>query len=417
MKNFKSLSEFQKYFQTSLGKGMSRELLLGFFLEFKRYIRSSSVLTSIITIESRYNNLFESHRKGTLTYDYFSAKKAGVVESLLSLISELNLDDIYLSDKDVILAQALHKLKQRKEGKKNNLGIAPERTILREAIKEADFDEEKATRLNLVNCDRKEPNQLYWEGFEKKEKEPFQFYFINGCSSQQPQSLAERVIYELEKEKEEEGDEGAILSELKGDSQRIKFIEFPLKATLKRSQKALKNYFANRFKIQNKSLEEFIKEEIIKYDSYDYIKTVFISDISQWNRHTAKYLDWMIDKFKDNRTNAPSFIFYIIFHMDDLHLNRSQYKDIIAELEKLAIKHSKTTTLIDNLKTVPVHLVEVWIKKMGELRPAKIDDLILKLAYTLATEEKQKRFHEKGEFDMSDVELFQEEVMDVLNSQ
>jgi hypothetical protein len=33
------------------------------------------------------------------------------------------------------------------------------------------------------------------------------------------------------------------------------------------------------------------------------------------------------------------------------------------------------------------------------------------------TPEKQKRFEEKREFDMSDIELFQEAVVDYLNSQ
>jgi hypothetical protein len=58
-------------------------------------------------------------------------------------------------------------------------------------------EEEDMGPLFLVNCDRKKMRNKFWNAFDDKEEESFQFYFISACPTQMPPSFAERMVYEL----------------------------------------------------------------------------------------------------------------------------------------------------------------------------------------------------------------------------
>ena len=53
--------------------------------------------------------------------------------------------------------------------------------------------------LSLVNCDRIVPIRKFNSNFEAKKvlKQPFQFYFLCGCPDEMPDSIGERIVYEI----------------------------------------------------------------------------------------------------------------------------------------------------------------------------------------------------------------------------
>lgn len=412
MKNFNSLTDFQQHFI----KLISEKSLKEFFNLFPPFLRSDTeVYNSIVLIESNYNTAAREYRVGTITPDRFDSKKANTKAGLIAYINELSINDIYLSGKDASQREATFEEIHRKKGDDFNLNPKAAKSILRQAIAEAHFDEdETAGILNRVNCNREKANQLYWEEFEEKEGTPFQFYFINACPTQHPKSFAERVIYELISFYLDDNDE-AILMETKADGQRIKFEDLPIHPVLKINQKALIKHFSKRFDIQKKSIKEFIQEDLTQLQ-YDYITTVFELNISKWNKRTISFLEWIIETFQHDDNDLPTFIFYFVFHMDNLHNQPNKHKNILDNLEGLTRKYPESATLISNLSPVPKNLVGDWIRDMGVDNQVIIDDLIEKLSWTLKPE-KHRIFKEQGKFDMARIILFQELVMDVLDDQ
>ena len=118
---------------------------------------------------------------------------------------------------------------------------------------------------HLVNCNREQTKDVFWNAFDLKQEKPFQFYFISACPTQMPISFAERMIYELQYEEE------TILFRLnKGDTNRVKIMDLPIGRNLEICQKKFKKTFAEIFNFRpEESFDNFIKVGIpkLKYDA------------------------------------------------------------------------------------------------------------------------------------------------------
>lgn len=266
----------------------------------------------------------------------------------------------------------------------------------------------------LVNVNRLPPRDRFWEAFDAKAdaRNPFQFYYVVACPSQQPNSFAERMIYELViEELEEEMD--AINYVRQSDSRRVQVEDLPLGRNLRNSQREFKKYFARRFGLMDSEtlFEDYIKTGLPKLD-YQYVATVFDLNASRWDDSFMNdYLQWIVDVFSDTHEAVPTFLFFFAIFLRDAHVDPlpPDERKIVNSIQTLINKNPKRSTLINQLGPVSTGDVADWLRELGEHNESKIADLV-KLIVAGLPEDKKRKFEASQLLDMSDVERFQEVV-------
>lgn len=415
MRDFTNILEFQLHFKNSLKESIDKE----FFKNIGIYIKPQSQANKdLILLESRYNAAVKKEMRGLATQEVSDVSLTTFVNNAFYFIDSIKEKDIHLTYKAALLAFAKQQQQFHDENNKHNLGASKAWSILKYVIQNLEIDEEEDFgELQLVNVNRQKSQEQYWEIFNERVEDriPFQFYFINACPSQQPQSLAERFIYELIDYYLDEDDEG-ILLERNDKNTRIRFEELPQGPVLKISQRKFEKYFSSRFDLGKKKLKDFITNELSNFGNYEYITTVFELNASKWNKSTRQYLEWIIETF-EAKDETPTFIFFFVLYMKDAHIQLStKYKNIVDTLEGLSVKYNESVSLLSDIRPVEKMYVEDWIRDRGERNQTKIDEVLEILHYTMPTEPKRKRYEKEGKLDMSDIEIFQQEVYDVVNN-
>lgn len=294
--------------------------------------------------------------------------------------------------------------------------------------------------IHLVNCNRQSVVTAFWDAFEQySQKElPFQFYFIPGCPTQQPNSFSERLVYEIILDELEE--EASAINYVSGiDSRRVKKEKLPLRRNLKNSQKAFKKYFSMRFGLDQRKVrfEDYIETGIPKLE-YDFVASVFEVNANDWSlTMMPKYMKWLFDTFKGQNAHIPTFVFFIVVNIRNLHdvLPKNLAKEqptgrkVIQSLsQKLKGKEQKvfhsilnlvkqnpaSSTLIAPLYPISVEYLEDWIRGLGETNQSRIDDAVDQIVSGLK-EDKKARFYKDRILDMADIEVFQKMVYDWAN--
>ena len=156
-------------------------------------------------------------------------------------------------------------------------------SVLSDKIERLDIDTEIG-EIHLVNCNREKVRNRFWDAFDEflDQENPFQFYYLLACPSQQPTSFGERMIYELIDE-ELDGELSAISYVNRTDSSRVRIEDLPIGRNLRNSQKDFKKYFTRRFGIDT-SFEDYLQTGLPKLEKkYEYIVTVFDINASKWN--------------------------------------------------------------------------------------------------------------------------------------
>lgn len=279
-------------------------------------------------------------------------------------------------------------------------------TLLSQKIEQLNV-EEMMGEIYLVNVDREEMKDRFWEEFDERENLPFQFYFVSACPSQMPPSFAERMIYELIIEELDE-DLNAIYCERKEKENRIKIYDLPIGRKLEYCQKAFKKHFSQRFNfLDTSSFDSFIKTGIPRLE-YKYVSLVFEIHERKWKNHFQNYFQWLIDSFCNTNADVPKFLFFFVFYIENLHKEerlRVEQTKIIKTLTELAKKNEKAT-LLTPLTPVSIQDLKAWLIEIGERNDTKIADVLDVLVKGLRPE-KQKHFKQYQQLDMSDIEILQ----------
>ncbi len=266
--------------------------------------------------------------------------------------------------------------------------------------------------LYLVNCNRSEVVNDFWDSFDdhQERSNPYQFYFLLACPSQQPDSFGERMVYELRKDELKKHPE-AILFKRRSDGKRVAFDELPMGRNLVRSQNAFKTYFSERFGLHqaNSSFEEYLDTGLPTM-GFEYVTLTFEIQAGDWNSKLMKdYLQWLIDTFSEAHDHVPTFWFmFVIFiknaHKEDLS---KRYKKIIEEVNSLVESRPEKSSLLTPLEPVEMDYLEEWLLKVDEENSAsKIEDL-LKTFIDCLPEEKKKQAKENEMLDMTDIQRLQ----------
>ena len=290
--------------------------------------------------------------------------------------------------------------------------------------------------VHLVNCNRYDHLNYFWDAFEQysEGQNPFQFYFTLSCPTQQPNSFSERMIYELIIEELEDETEG-INYVTETDSRRVKKEKLPFRRNFANSQKAFKKYFSQRFGLDqiNIDFESYIETGLPKL-SYKYIASVFEVNAEDWNLKTMpKYINWLLDTFDKRHQDVPTFLFFFVINIRDLHqklprginqieknarqsiinllissLNGRDQK-VFESIANIVKQKPQQTTLITPLLPVAAIDFENWLRDIGEVNQSKIDDAIQNIVKGLK-QDKKIMYSKNKKFDMTDIEVFQEMV-------
>jgi len=272
------------------------------------------------------------------------------------------------------------------------------------------------SQLHLVNCDRTAEFRTLKRALRDRgtQGERFQFYFINACPMQRPQSFAERTILELLHNLDEEEAQAMLVRRLP-HTQRLKVEELPFDFMgLVASKKRLARYFAERFDFHERiePVEDFLRACIGKMKGYRYIAFIFRIDANDWEPFFPEYLQWVMDTFSSISEECPTCLFFFPVWVRNLHDAPPQaLREVADAVAQLGETQNAVSTVISPLTPVPKDQVGDWFVEFGEPDAAKVDELIL---LTLQREKsalaRVDRFLQQAQVDMYDVEALQEAV-------
>lgn len=326
----------------------------------------------------------------------------------------LSLDQEFKLEEDIIAIEA--QVEDLRKQVANAYGLDSEsgQTVLADKIRQLSITGDIGD-IHLVNCNRETAADRFWEAFDLKldSEIPFQFYFVPACPTQQPDSFTERMIIEIILDELDE-EEDAILC-LRGADNRLMLEDLPLGRNLKRSQKAFSKYFSQRFELGERTMEQYLDTGLPKLE-YDYVATVFEVFAEKWKDFTDEYLNWIIEQFKSPNDDVPTFLFFFVVYIYDIHKEtvKDEYDEIYAKLQALQIKHREITTMMKQLKPVSRQLVESWVRDLGERNQSKVGDVVDTLIRGLK-QEARKQYDNEQTLNMTDIERFQELVYKIAN--
>ena len=271
--------------------------------------------------------------------------------------------------------------------------------------------------LQLVNCDRRAPHNQFKRAFKAKitAKQPVQFYFISGCPNEMPNSLAERIVYEIIEDESLELNGSIDFPFSEGTFKRVKIENLPLSiADVAASKKKFKEYIQKRFAFADAdTFERFIETGIPKLP-YAYVATVFQITESDWEDAEVEmfdYLQWLMDTFQTAHPKVPTFLFLFALHFRNLDSPKKVNDTTLSILQNLdAFCKKNDTTLFRGLEPIKDLHFEDWLSRLGVVNPNDIEALTNAMSDGLKPENKlsidgARRFY------MKDVEPVQMKVI------
>lgn len=267
--------------------------------------------------------------------------------------------------------------------------------------------------LYLVNCDRSEVVFDFWDSFEDHQERhnPFQFYFLLACPTQQPDSFSERMVYELRKEELKNRPE-AVLFKRRSDGKRVAFDELPMGRNLVKAQNAFKTYFSERFGLHqaNTSFEEYLSTGLPTL-GFEYITLTFEIQAGDWNPRMMKdYLQWLVNIFKDAHEQVPTFWFMFVIFIKNAHKEGlpKRFQQVVDDVRAVVDATPEKSTLLTPLEPVEVEFLQEWLLKIDEENSAsKIEDLI-KTFIDCLPEDKKLEAQNNEMLDMTDIQRLQQ---------
>lgn len=303
---------------------------------------TSELLDEFIILNQSFNAIERQFNKQLVSLEDYNINKNRIVNGLMAFIrDELTAQDLSLSFGVTATAQK----------------TPPLSTI----IKEMGF-KKPLNKAVLVNCDRHEANDIFCEFFSEKDDTPYQFYFILGNSEQLPHRFGERLIYTIIDEFTDNSEtainfqrEDDYISEVLVNRAMIE--ELPAKLKCELSKQAFKRYCDERFTLGDTTLEDFIAVKS-KQLAFEYIAFVFEYDKRVWNAEMLSYFEWLIQTFRQNRTDKPTFLFFFIIKTDSF----SEPDKVHNGIEELVNRYAEASLMMPDLVSVSPNDVRTWLR-------------------------------------------------------
>ncbi len=354
------------------------------------------------TLYNRFNSLKIDEIEGTASYENMKMTENQITKGLLSLIDFLSEDDLH-----------------------------PEQ-LLQFQIENINLEEDLG-EVHLVNCNRDTQDTLFWNSFESFSKTPYQFYFINACNTQMPQSLAERVIYELI-ELVLDNDDEALNLVIEEKSNRVQVENLPLGPTFQFSKKKFETYFCERFEREfgqanQLSFAEFLQTGLPKLKQ-QYVATVF--QVNKWKPSLMKeYFQWIMSSFTSAHEDVPTFLFFFPVMLKGFVSEEvpAEHVEAVKIIHELCAEYSSSSIYIEPLPPVKKADIDIWLANLGVGNPVIRDRIIHSLINTLLPErqqqiaallnelekipdlsERRRKMAESIKLDMAEAEILQEKI-------
>lgn len=234
------------------------------------------------------------------------------------------------------------------------------------------------------------------------------------CPSQKPDGFAERVVYEL---REQAG--GDIQQSLqyfrRPTDDRLSIDELPTAFTLPECKKRFKTYFGQRFQLHDTDFESFLHTGLPKL-RYDYVTSCFRINAADWDdaELMEDYLGWIMDSFAQAAPGTPTFLFFIVVVVKNVHQPGKITKEdqkAIDSLTRLVAKNAEKATLIQNLEPALFDDVEYWLDKIsnGAVKQGHLEGIKGELLHGMMDDE-INQWTENKRLDMNRIQEFQERV-------
>jgi inactive STAND/Effector-associated domain 11 len=326
----------------------SGELKPVFDLLMPNLLDTSDLLDEFIILNQSFNAVERQFIKGLMTRVDYNVEIARIVNSLVIFIRDS------LTAKDLTLPTA-------------TTSNTEEASPLSKAIQEMGFNTGLGPAA-LVNCDRYDAYDIFCQFFGEKTSTPYQFYFIIGNSEQLPQRFGERLIYTIV-DGFTGNNETAVdyrrSDELIGNAtaNRATIEQLPAKFTCELSKQAFKQYCDERFTLGETSLEDFIAVKS-KQLAFKYIAFVFEYKERLWNAEMLNYFEWLMNSFRQNHTDKPTFLFFFVINTDRMREPDKVHK----EIETLVNRYAEASLMMPDLQSVDPKDVEVWLKSDVEAK-------------------------------------------------
>jgi inactive STAND/Effector-associated domain 11 len=310
---------------------------------------TSELLDEFIILNQSFNAVERQFNKQLVSLEDYNVNKNRIVNGLMAFIrDELTAKDLSLVFGTTTTAQD---------------SPTPEKSgqTLSTLIQEMGF-KKPLNKAALVNCNRHEANDIFCEFFSEKDDTPYQFYFILGNSEQLPERFGERLIYTIIDEFTDSSE--TAINFQRGDDyigdvlvNRALIEELPAKFKCDLSKQAFKRYCDERFTLGDTTLEDFIAVKS-KQLAFEYIAFVFEYDKRVWNAEMLGYFEWLIQSFRQNRADKPTFLFFFVIKTDSFTEPEKVHDDI----EELVNRHAEAALMMPNLVSVSPNDVRTWLK-------------------------------------------------------
>jgi polyhydroxyalkanoate synthesis regulator phasin len=301
-----------------------------------------------------------------------------------------------------------------KLGQATGLATSSSEGNISQAVRQLHIDEdEEIELLHLVNCDRREVMDKFWDAFDQKEQEHFQYYFISGCPTQMPPSFAERLVYEVLKE-ELNNHTDSIHYIAHEETGRLRIQDLPLGRNTRKSQQRFKEYVQERFRFADtQSFDAFIETGVPNLP-YDYVSVVFEIHERKWSDFIPEYLQWMMETFRSPHERVPTFLFFFVIYIDGQHLGKlsTGQQQILDAIQQ--ITEGRQASLLTPLQPVEDGDLRAWLMDLGERNPNQVQAVIDALVASLRDED-QRLFEKEQRFNMKDIEELQALVYQIAN--
>ncbi len=404
------LEKIQEELRTALAADLGEALVL-----LRQRLGPSSLVTDIVLQSGRYHQADRDFRKGLMQIGERNTVFNQVCNALLELVAQLKETDLAPPASDPDMAQ------------KMGFQVTSQQ-FLTPLFAKLRVDWRKISHVHLVNCDRIGENRFFRSTYRKRhnQHQGSQFFFINACPMQRPESFAERVILEI-LEKYDEEDQQAILVRRKPQSERLLIEELPFDPMgLDESKRLTAKYFQKRFGFQEhiEPVEDFLRACARHAGLGKRFATfIFRINAADWEPLLTDYLRWLMDTLRplESTEGAAELLFFFPVQVRNLHdAPPASLRMAIEEINKLNQAATEVAAeglepspavvydMITPLRPVPLEEITTWFEELDEADTAKVAELLLlTLQRDKAALTRLQRYMDEGKIDMYDMEALQ----------
>lgn len=295
--------------------------------QFSDYIvpeDDDEIVNSIIGLRSRLAKIEKEKQIGSISFEDEQLELAKIRDSFLSLLNSFEEPNNNKNTDIETIFQSLH------IDKEANLGL-----------------------LQMVNSNRIPPIRKFKRNYSTltDANRPFQFYFLSGCPTEMPNSLAARIAYEIIEDESLVLDKSVNYHYDEDNFKKIKIEPLPISdANVQASKRKFKEYIQKRFSLANtQSFESFIETGLPKL-LYSHVLTVFRITEERWecSEDLLDYLQWIFNIFQTAHPNVPTFIFLFVLDIKNLYDEKKLNLLKFALSNKLSNFVKKIIPLISN---------------------------------------------------------------------